>query len=302
MTTNTLFNAMDKKIYCKDVTIFISGDKYGLMNDVEEVILPPTYDNIFIETYSSNNMCEPIIKNDFSKGIAKVKKGDFYGFIDKYGKEILECKYNEAYMVSQSLFCVKLGSFWTVVNGANELKLPLLDEIYHRWYDGNHSVRKSYDIYSLAIYKKNNKLGLLNVNEGKGIVVLTPPIYDEINMEELDAINLYIPVRQYNKRGLINKFGDTILKCEYDQLHSWQATNFSEEWNNAYHKLKTNQLTPTDELSYNILESNDIEATVMIDGKYGIVSTMGAVIVPIIYNSAQEAEDKYIENEVYPYC
>lgn len=301
MTTNTLFNTMDKKIYCKDATIFISGNKYGLMNDVEDVILLPLYDNIFIETYSHNNMCEPIIKNDFSRGIAKVKKDGFYGFIDKYGREILECKYNEAYMVTQSLFCVKLGSFWTVVNNANELKLPLLDEIYHRWYDGNGSVRKSYDIDTLAIYKKNNKLGLLNVDDEKEIVVLTPPIYDEINMEELDAINLYIPVRQDNKWGLINKFGDTVLKCEYDQLSSWESTNYSEEWNEAYHKQKTQQLTLTDEHSYNILELDDIKVTVMVDGKYGIVSTMGAVIVPIAYNSTQEAKDKHIADSAYPY-
>lgn len=50
---------------------------------------------------------------------------------------------------------------------------------------------KSNQIYGLAIYKKGNKLGLLNIT-----TILTPPIYDDIQIQELYSGNLYIPTRQ----------------------------------------------------------------------------------------------------------
>lgn len=293
---------MDKIIYCKRCSIFIKDNKYGLLNDIEEIIVPPVYDNIFIETYSYDNMCEVEIVNGFYKnGIAKVKKDNLYGYIDEYGREILECKYNEAYMINRNLFCVKLGLFWTIVNEANELKLPLLDDIYYRWYDGNYTIRKSHDIGKLAIYKKHNKLGLLGVIDANNVEVLAPPIFDEINMEELHSGNLYVPVRQSDKWGIINKYGDIILECVYDKIVSWDTSNYSEEWNEAYHKQRTKKSTSIDETPSDILEQNDFTAYVMINRKYGIVSAGGITIVPITYNSIEEAKRKRVMDIAFPY-
>lgn len=121
---------MDSIIYCQEgVYIFRKEDKYGLLNDVEEIIVPPVYDNIFTESYSMNNSQELEVSNNFKDGVAKVKKGEFYGYIDSYGKEILECRYNEAYMIDKTLYCVKIGSFWTIVSNDNELKLQLCDDL-----------------------------------------------------------------------------------------------------------------------------------------------------------------------------
>lgn len=294
---------MDKIIYCKNVSIFISNHKYGLMNSIGEIIIPPVYDNIYYEVMRNDPSNETDIISGFSdNGIAKVKKDNLYGFINEYGIEILECKYNEAYLIGDMLFNVKIGSFWTIVDGNNKARLPLFDEIYNKWYNGYYTLMKSNQIYGLAIYKKGNKLGLLNIT-----TILTPPIYDDIQIQELYSGNLYIPTRQQNKWGIINTYGDIILNCNYDRIVSWGGTNFTEEWNEVYHKKSINVTIPTKECFNNILENwklseedptwkkDDFEAYVIQNNKYGLVSTWGRTIVPCLFNSIEEVNAKRIE-------
>lgn len=296
---------MTKIINCGDVSIIISGQKYGLINNIGEVIIPPIYDNIYCEVMQANPSNTVEFINEFSKkGIAKVKKDNLYGYINKQGIEILECKYDEAYITKNGLFNVKIGTFWTIVNGNNETKLPLFDDIHRKYFNGYYELTESNSIYTLGIYKKRNKFGLLNE-----ATILTPPLYDEIRMEELHSDNLYIPTRQQNKWGMINIYGDTILDCKYENIASWYGTNFTEEWNEVYHKKITNAPIPTDEPFDYILDnwklnkedaiwkSDDFYGYVVQNNKYGLVSTWGRIIVPCIFSSIEEVDANRLEFE-----
>ena len=53
---------------------------------------------------------------DFSEGLAKVIVGEKWGFIDKQGKQIIPCLYDYAWFFSEGLAKVKVGGEWGFVD------------------------------------------------------------------------------------------------------------------------------------------------------------------------------------------
>lgn len=292
-------NTLEKIYYGNGVNVFFDGNKYGLLNDVHDVIVQPIYDEIF--SYQDTGF----LANPFEKVIgfsnseyAKVRIGNKYGFIDKYGFEILDCKYDEAFMITENLFNVKVGSFMTIVNSKNEPLFPLFDDLFSRRLNSYREIVKSYSLDIPCIYKNNGKYGLLDYTSS----LLSEPIYDEINVEELHSANLYIPVRSGNKWGMLNLYGDILLSCKYDKVFIGPSSNESADWNELYHKIKTNQeIDFSDDHIQYLMESfkfniddkyggHEFLAYVLVNGKYGLCSVYDEEIIPCKYDSIDEVE------------
>lgn len=292
----------DKIIQDKYVNICIKDGKYGLIDNIGEVITPPYYDDIYIEEVANNPSNDRVRVNRFSdKGLAKVKLNNHYGYINIYGIEILECKYNEAFLINDNLFNVRIGRFMTLVNSQNEVLFPLFDDIFSKWYNGYHELQKHYCIdEGLAIYKRHGKYGLLAPTKR----LLTLAIYDDIQIEMLESTNMYIPVRQETKWGMLNCYGDLILPCIYDEIASWQSTNYSNDWNLIYHKVLINETFSESDTEYanyiaenwklspenDSWKSEDFQAYIKKGGCYGLVATWGREIVPCSYQSVEETK------------
>jgi|GEM_PF-7108927 len=290
-------NTLEKIYFGNGVNVLFDGNKYGLLNDVLDVIVHPIYDEIFSyqDTGLSANPLEKVIGFSGSD-YAKVRKGNKYGFIDKYGVEILACKYDEAYMITKKLFNVKVGSFMTIVNPQNKPLFPLFDDIFSRRLNSYGEIVKSYSLDVPCIYRNNGKYGLLDYMSG----LLSEAIYDEINVEEFHSTNLYIPVRSGNKWGMLNIYGDVLLSCKYDKVFIGPFSDESADWNKLYHKIKTNQeIDFSDEHIQYLIESfkfniddkygdHEFLAYVLVNGKYGLCSVYDEEIIPCKYDSIDE--------------
>jgi WG containing repeat len=71
-----------------------------------------------------------IVRYYFSEGLARVSQGDKFGFINKNGELVIECKYEDAKNFSNGLAAVKINGLWGFIdNGGNLVIQPRFDGI-----------------------------------------------------------------------------------------------------------------------------------------------------------------------------
>lgn len=142
----------------------------------------------------------------FSEGLARVLKGDKYGYIDKLGHEIIPCKYDDAGGFEYGVAVVSLNDKQGAIDHHGRIRIPIIyDLIYFR-------DREYADSYfpedSIAVARKDGKYGMIDVT-GK---IVVPFEYDECFLftEGLAAIV------KGGKLGYVNKNGDIIIPCIYE--------------------------------------------------------------------------------------
>ena len=64
--------------------------------------------------------------NDFREGLAKVQKSGKYGFIDKTGREVIPCKYDEAYATSEGQALAKKSGKWGAIDKTGREVVPFI--------------------------------------------------------------------------------------------------------------------------------------------------------------------------------
>ena len=142
---------------------------------------------------------------------------------------------------------------------------------------------KKYDIIcnfseSMAAVCKNGKWGFINLF-GKEIVHC---IYDEVDW----FFNGFAAVCSKNKWGFINKYGQEVVSCKYKDIlcftdHLIAVKNEKDKWG---------FLTELGNISvpfiYDLVfEFSNNTATVIKNGLYGQINTLGNEIVPCIHQS-----------------
>lgn len=204
---------------------------------------------------------------------AIVAKQGVYGIIDEYGKVVLPLEYHyiECPSSYSTIYLATKGETVTVfdenlnkipVNGiisyTSEDSYIYISNIHGKKglldYSGIQTIPFEYDILQHArwneglIAKKNGKYGYIsNKNE-----IIKPFEYKAIyNINELVFVNFE------NKAGIFDKKGDIKLPFEYDSIC------------NAY---------------YSNIEKEEIRYTVIKDGKVGTVDIYNNVTIPIIYD------------------
>ena len=98
------------------------NDKWGFIDKTGKEVVPVKYDkivdrcgNIRPRTTGSNTSCGDVDKF-FSDGLAPVSLNNKWGFIDKTGKEVIPCVYNEVANFSEGFVFVKTESGWGMVD------------------------------------------------------------------------------------------------------------------------------------------------------------------------------------------
>ena len=132
---------------------------------------------------------------DLNEGLVQVILKGKYGFIDKTGKEIIPCKYNNANNFKEGLAAVNLNGKWGYIDKTGR-------EICPCKYDW------AYDFFKgLAKVKLNNKYGYIDTT-GKEVI---PCIFDGITYN-----NQMFYVKFHGKYGCINQLGDMFVPCIFD--------------------------------------------------------------------------------------
>ena len=88
----------------------------------------------------------------FSEGLAQVKRGGKWGFIDRRGEVVVPCVWDEAQAFADALAAVRRGEKWGFVNARGELALPRVWEVAFS-FDGG-----------IAKVRRGGKWGLIDVD------------------------------------------------------------------------------------------------------------------------------------------
>lgn len=176
--------------------------------------------------------------SSFKSGVARVSKGNKYGFISKTGNLAIAFIYDDAKHFSDSLCSVKKGEQWGVINRNGDLKVPFKYDDIEPYENGFAMVKKdgkygyidsngsettpclfydadNFSADSLACVMIKGKYGYINTK--KRLVI--PAIYEE---GKKFSMGLAV-VKNKGKYGVINTSGKIVHNCVYEQI-----TNFSE--------------------------------------------------------------------------
>ncbi len=188
--------------YCQNlpdeqIELYENQGKYGYRDKVSgKEIIPPIYDAGF----------------NFFNGLAEVKKGGRYGFVDKIGKEVISCIYDYVCPFSEGLAAVKGYGRWGFVDIQGKLVIPFIYEEAYNFSEG------------LAEAKKNGKYGFI---DKMGEVVI-PFIYEDIYAfkEGLAAAQKRstkdILLKRAGKYGFIDKRGKVAIPFVYEEVCSFR--------------------------------------------------------------------------------
>ena len=137
----------------------------------------------------------------FHEGLARVKKGDKYGFIDKLGHEIIPCKYDDADDFEYGIARIKIGEKEGLIDIQGKIVVACKFD-----YIG------SFDKDSTASARINGVTGKINV---KGEVVI-PFEYEECG-DFRDGLAL---VRKDNLYGFIDRKNNLVIPCKYEDTYN----------------------------------------------------------------------------------
>lgn len=236
-----------------------------------------------------NKSKEVPVQNEMNYFI--LKEGDKEGVIDRYGKKIVEAKYDKIIMPNYSypLFFGYNGESQKVLDDKSEF-------VFSKKGNKKLDVSPIYEdlegykvIRPYIKYKVNNKYGLMNLNG----LELTKAIYDEIiPMPEDDES--YI-VKIGDKEGIINGKGKEILKAENQGVYSMNVSSDKESLKKGYvfvresenKKLYKGYITldgnllleaKYDDIYKVQIESKDIYLIVKKDNKLGVFKNQEKIV------------------------
>lgn len=222
-------------IFCGGLLVLIAIIVWVVctFQDADKKIADITIDKV------SKELAEAIKKYDkldsYHEGLASVCKDEKWGFIDKLGQEIIPCKYDDANDFEYGIAVVKYGEKEGAINNNGKVVIPFV----YDWIKG-------FAEDSTAVAKKEGKFGIIDL---KGSEII-PFVYDYCdNFHEGMAA-----VVQNGKLGFVNRKGDLVIECQYENLDSPIFHNYTKFVNGL--------------------------AAVRKDGDWGYIDITGEVIIP----------------------
>ena len=219
----------------------------------------------------------------FSNGIAKVKRGNKWGCIDKEGREIVACEYFTPHLnAKESIPCIYhnihiLDNKHIIVN--KDYKYGLVD------ISGDIIIPVEYEDIKqfhedLFWTKLNGKWGLMDIS---GTLII-PHKYTNVHGFKVEFNGMW---------GFIDKAGNEIIPCKYKYIDNrkgniLEAKNLLENVSD-YYIFHQEKLIPK---TFEYIEPFDDEyATFGLNGKKGIIDTHGNEIFPPTYEKISYADE-----------
>ena len=189
--------------------VLISKDrKFGFANASGNIVVPIKFD------YSIEMSAE----NGFQNGLAKVEQNKKRGLIDKTGKFIVPCEYNDIRNFSEDLCAVKKGK-WGFIDKTKKQKINFQFESARDFSEG------------LARVKIKNKIGFINQ---QGAFIIPADYTDATDFNKGVTI-----VTCDEKKGILDLTGNFLIPCEMDKIEIKESGMFKLEKNgkSAYYNL-----------------------------------------------------------------
>ncbi len=230
-------------------TVKLHG-KYGYIDETGGFVVDPEFDVAWV----------------FIHGSAVVKKDGKYGLIDKMGDWIVEPTYDSVRPFSTSCFIIIQDSaFGFMEHGTgNVLIAPQYEQVYNYTDD-------------LCVVQKGRALGIVNE---KGVVTCTPQLQDlkemlgplatVVQSDTTDEMSMLLSIIDGGavKAGLINRKGEFVVPCKYDDV-------FDDAPNGYYYPFVRDKRYASDSII------GDLPVVI---GQYGIIDTTGKILTEPMFD------------------
>lgn len=267
-----------------------------------------------------NRILPPIYKivNDYYESRSLVWNGAKYGFIDRFGKEIVPLTYDFGWRFNEGLAPMRTNNpqRWGFIDVQGSTIIPFKFNEAHWFHEGlsNVSFRSPSDPEHLIIISgnhgfinkqgeevfskrfqyasrfkegfasvgENNKWGFIN-RKGEQVI---PPIFKRPPSLFCDGLAL---IELNGKYGFINTAGSEVIPLKYTYARSFSeglAPVYSSNW--GYIDKKGNEVIP---LIYESAEEfSEGLAKVRMKGKCGYINKNGELVIPCIYEDTFETK------------
>ena len=179
-----------------DLIMVIKGEKAGFMNRQLEWVIPPKYNFEF--------WAEMEYADFFEYGLIVAADADWnYGVVDSTGREIVPCRYKWVNIVGPDLFVVE-DDHYGAINRNGDTVIPFVYKYIFSLYSSD---------YRYLIVGNQDKYGVIS-NSGKEIL---PVVYERI----LDYDKGFFSVSQNGKWGVVDSLGNIVIPLEYETQHIW---------------------------------------------------------------------------------
>lgn len=232
------------------------------------------------DTYSRERKTACLYESveSFINGFARVKRNGKFGFINKKGKETIECKYqwinNFSAISGLASYKDSLNRIGFINRKGEIVCEPKYQDVYF------------WDVITELVYvKRNGKFGFMNKH---GIEII-PCIYDQTNGTPEHFFNGIVQMSRNGKYGILDQHGKTLVDFEYDYFigHEWLG-GFPKDYLGA---KKGKEYFYINMNTFEVIETNyafagefkEGMATVRIGNKYGYIDSTLSLVIPCIF-------------------
>ena len=231
--------------------------------------------------YSLEGLAKAVVNYDevcdFHEGLARVYKGDKYGFIDKMGNEVIPCVYEQLMEADPNfhdgLALVHQGEKYFFINKEGKEAFPYNYDTGLNFSDG------------LALVWKDRKCGYIDT-KGNEVIALTDKYYGTSFHDGLAAVG-----NNDGKYGFIDKKGELVIPMSFDVDELGVTSEFHEGYavvckNEKYGYIDKSgkEVIPCNyDAACNFSEGL---AIVTKEGKDGFIDAKGKEVIPCEYSYA----------------
>lgn len=231
--------------------------------------------------YSLEGLAKAVVNYDevcdFHEGLARVYKGDKYGFIDKMGNEVIPCVYEQLMEADPNfhdgLALVHQGEKYFFINKEGKEAFPYNYDTGLNFSDG------------LALVWKDRKCGYIDT-KGNEVIALTDKYYGTSFHDGLAAVG-----NNDGKYGFIDKKGELVIPMSFDVDEGGVTSEFHEGYavvckNEKYGYIDKSgkEVIPCNyDAAFNFSEGM---ALVIKEGKFGFIDAKGKEVIPCEYSYA----------------
>ena len=217
---------------------------------------------------------------DFREGLAMVKKGDYWGFIDKRGEEVIPLIFDWVTDFYDGIALGVLNHQSVLIDKYSRETIPAHYNYIHLFHEGKASARKYISAYKY-------KYGFIDKNANE----ILPFIYDEAS----SFSEGYAGVSLNGSSGFIDDEGNEMIALNFGRIHDFHeglaAVSQNDKWGCVNKR--------GDEVIPQVYETVDdfYEGLARIendDFKFGFINKKGEIVVPYKYDN--EFTQRYIDD------
>jgi len=218
--------------------------------------------------------CHQKKKDEFSLQLIPVKQGDYWGYIDKTGKFVVNPQFKKAYTFSEDVALVEnTEGKYGYIDMSGKL---IISPVY--------KTALCFSEGLAAVVKENEKITYID-NTGKTILTL------DANIETAEDFSDGLALVEANgKKSFIDKTGKIVFDCPFENIYSFHdgfaAISMKSKEDNKYGFIDKNgkiAINPQFDIVSPFFENR---ALIKIDKKYGFIDNTGKIVVTPQFDDA----------------